>query len=322
VAASPSSGVQHHPWEGLAKALAGAQFLVDGGETRFVPRHGHGCFEILRDVRSYLLAAEAAAGVGHHVALSVVAPTPACSGYFGQRWPRKPLITGFPDSLSERPRNAVLRVRGQHRPIGHDGQTVRLSALMQPIVWMISRRTGPTSQSGTGERHVELASPEPIRLDELVGNPERNRDTRKVITESHTRYFGTELNDQKPQPGDNPRLGPTVSKTGSAASYLRGKVKSQTGARRAASVHHHELTLENFSTTLCGLTKMLHRTAVCARDLCLATRNRVLTLKTPSVLDLVLETKLTSTKRRTGNLILQLHNCTSNTITVHSGSRT
>src|SRR5437588_865460 len=57
---------------------------------------------------------------------------------------------------------------------------------------------------------VELAGPEPIRLDELVRRYlVANRDAREVITDVHARYFGTELNDRSLTPGDNPRIGPT-----------------------------------------------------------------------------------------------------------------
>ena len=57
---------------------------------------------------------------------------------------------------------------------------------------------------------IELAGPEPIRLDELVRQFLRaNRDARKVTTDVHARYFGIELNDQSLTPGENPRLGPT-----------------------------------------------------------------------------------------------------------------
>jgi uncharacterized protein YbjT (DUF2867 family) len=57
---------------------------------------------------------------------------------------------------------------------------------------------------------VEVAGPERIRLDELVRRYlSANRDARKVTTDVHARYFGTELNDQSLTPGDNPRIGPT-----------------------------------------------------------------------------------------------------------------
>ena len=57
---------------------------------------------------------------------------------------------------------------------------------------------------------VELAGPEPIRLDELVGRfLSANRDARKVTTDVHARYFGIELNDHSLTPGENPRIGKT-----------------------------------------------------------------------------------------------------------------
>src|SRR5262249_62084659 len=57
---------------------------------------------------------------------------------------------------------------------------------------------------------VELAGPEPIRLDELVRRfLSAKRDTRTVNTDVHARYFGTELNDRSLTPGANPRIGPT-----------------------------------------------------------------------------------------------------------------
>jgi len=57
---------------------------------------------------------------------------------------------------------------------------------------------------------IEIAGPEPIRMDELVRRfLVANRDPREVVTDPQARYFGTEVNDQSLTPGDNPRLGPT-----------------------------------------------------------------------------------------------------------------
>jgi uncharacterized protein YbjT (DUF2867 family) len=57
---------------------------------------------------------------------------------------------------------------------------------------------------------VELAGPEPIRMDELVRRfLSANGDPRKVITDVHALYYGIEVNDQSLVPGDDPRLGPT-----------------------------------------------------------------------------------------------------------------
>ena len=57
---------------------------------------------------------------------------------------------------------------------------------------------------------IEIAGPERVRLDELVGRFLRaTQDPREVVTDVHARYFGIELNDQCLTPGDNPRIGPT-----------------------------------------------------------------------------------------------------------------
>ena len=57
---------------------------------------------------------------------------------------------------------------------------------------------------------IELAGPEPIRMDELVRRfLSANRDARKVTTDVRARYWGIEVNDQSLTPGKNPRRGPT-----------------------------------------------------------------------------------------------------------------
>jgi uncharacterized protein YbjT (DUF2867 family) len=70
---------------------------------------------------------------------------------------------------------------------------------------------------------VELAGPEPIRLDELVRRfLSANRDARKVTTDVHARYFGIELNDHSLTPGENPRIGPTRFEDWLSRSIPRG----------------------------------------------------------------------------------------------------
>ena len=93
-----------------------------------------------------------------------------------------------------------------------DGQTVRLPpALMQPIVSDdVAAALADVAVAEPLNGTVELAGPEPIRMDELVRRfLSANRDARQVITDAHARYFGTAVNDQSLTPGDNPRLGPT-----------------------------------------------------------------------------------------------------------------
>jgi uncharacterized protein YbjT (DUF2867 family) len=92
------------------------------------------------------------------------------------------------------------------------GQTVRLSsALVQPVVSedvadMLAEVTLAAPVNGT----VEIAGPERVGLDEIVGRFLRStKDPRDIVTDIHARYFGLELNDQSLTPGLNPRIAPT-----------------------------------------------------------------------------------------------------------------
>ena len=88
VAASPSSGVNTVTGEGLAQALAGAQVVVDVANAP--SWEDNAVLAFFETSGRNLLAAEAAAGVGHHVALSVVGTDrPLASGYFPRRWLKK-----------------------------------------------------------------------------------------------------------------------------------------------------------------------------------------------------------------------------------------
>lgn len=98
------------------------------------------------------------------------------------------------------------------RHFAGEGQTVLLSSsLMQPIA------SDDVAAAVTGlalaeplNGVVEIAGPEPIRMDEFARRfLSATRDPRKVITDVHAQYFGTELNDQSLVPGDKARLGPT-----------------------------------------------------------------------------------------------------------------
>jgi uncharacterized protein YbjT (DUF2867 family) len=93
-----------------------------------------------------------------------------------------------------------------------DGQTVRVSpALMQPIVSDdVAAALADVALAEPLNGMIEVAGPEPIRMDELVRRfLVANRDTRQVTTDAQAGYFGTAVNDRSLTPGDNPRLGKT-----------------------------------------------------------------------------------------------------------------
>ena len=211
VAASPTSGVNTITGEGLAKALAGAQVVVDVANSPSF--EDTAVLNFFETSGRNLLAAEAAAGVGHHVALSVVgADRLPASGYLRAKMAQETLIKASPIPYTIVRATQFFEFVGSIAQSATDGQTVRLSpALVQPIVSDdVAAALADVAVGKPVNGTVELAGPEPIRLDKLVRRYlSANRDTRKVTTDVHARYFGTELNDQSLTPGDNPRLGPT-----------------------------------------------------------------------------------------------------------------
>ena len=211
VAASPKSGVNTFTGEGLAQALTGAQVVVDVANAP--SWEDKAVMEFFKTAGHNLLAAEKTAGVGHHVALSIVGDDrlPA-SGYLRAKVAQEILIkaSGIPFTIV-RSTQFFEFVKGIIQS-ATQGQTVRLSpALMQPIAAddVAAALTGfalAEPLNGT----VEIAGPERIRMDELARRfLSATRDPRKVTADVHTQYFGTELNDQSLTPGDKARLGPT-----------------------------------------------------------------------------------------------------------------
>lgn len=211
VAASPTSGVNTVSGEGLAEALTGARVVVDVANAP--SWEDKAVLEFFETSGRNLLAAEAAAGVTHHVALSVVGTERLlASGYFRAKMAQEGLI-----KASEIPYTIVRATQffefmGGIAQSVTEGQTVRLPpALMQPIA--SDDVAAILTDIAVGEPlngMVEMAGPEPIRMDELVRRYlTATRDARTVTTDPEARYFGIEVNDQSLTPGDNPRLGQT-----------------------------------------------------------------------------------------------------------------
>lgn len=211
VAASPSSGVNTVTGEGLAEALAGVQVVVDVvNSPSFEDR---AVLEFFETSGRNLLAAEAAAGVGHHVALSVVGTDRLlASGYFRAKMSQENLIKASAIPYTIVRSTQFFEFVGSIAQSATEGQTVRLSpALMQPIVSDdVAAALADVAVEEPVNGTVELAGPEPIRLDELARRfLNANRDARKVTTDVHALYFGAELNDHSLTPGAHPRIGPT-----------------------------------------------------------------------------------------------------------------
>jgi uncharacterized protein YbjT (DUF2867 family) len=211
VAASPTSGVNTITGEGLAEALAGAQVVVDvANSPSFEDKAVLAFFETSG---RNLLAAEAAAGVGHHVALSVVGTDRLLqSGYFRAKMAQEDLIKASKVPYTILRSTQFFDFMGGIAQSATDGQTVRLSpALMQPVVSDdVAAALADVTLGAPVNGTIELAGPEQFRLDELVRRfLSANQDARQVVADVHARYFGAELNDHSLVPGDNPRIAPT-----------------------------------------------------------------------------------------------------------------
>ena len=211
VAASPSSGVNTLTGEGLAEALVGASVVVDVANSPSF--EDKAVLEFFETSGRNLLAAEATAGVGHHIALSVVGTDRLlASGYFRAKMAQENLIKASAIPYTIVRATQFFEFVGAIAQSATDGQTVRLPpALMQPIVSDdVAAALAEIAVAEPLNGTVELAGPEPIQMDELVRRYlSANRDARKVTTDVQAGYFGTAVNDQSLIPGDHPRLGPT-----------------------------------------------------------------------------------------------------------------
>ena len=211
VAASPSQGINSVTGEGLAEALVGAQVVVDVSNSP--SWEDKAVLEFFEKSERNLAAAEAAAGVGHHVALSVVGTDRMlASGYFRAKMAQENLIKASKIPFTIVRATQFFEFVGAIAQFSTEGATVRLpSALMQPIVSDdVAAALSDVAIAEPLNDTVEVAGPEPIRIDELVRRfLSAKGDPRKVITDVRALYYGIEVNDQSLVPGDNPRLGPT-----------------------------------------------------------------------------------------------------------------
>jgi uncharacterized protein YbjT (DUF2867 family) len=208
LAASPDSGVNTITGEGLPEALAGAQVVVDvSNSPSFADADVLKFFETST---TNLVAAEASAGVGHHVALSIVGTDRVPeSGYLRAKVAQENLIkkSGIPYSILRSTQffEFIARI-AQASP---DGSVRVSSAFLQPIlssdvVAALADVTLGSPINGT----VEVGGPERFRMDDLVRRVLRaNGDQREVITDAHARYFGAELDDESLVAGPSARTG-------------------------------------------------------------------------------------------------------------------
>jgi uncharacterized protein YbjT (DUF2867 family) len=209
VAASPKSGVNTITGEGLAEALKGASVVVD--VTNSPSWEDAAVLEFFETSTRNQLTYEAAAGVGHHVALSVVGTERMlASGFFRAKMAQENLIKSSPIPYTIVRATQFFEFVKTIADFSTDGNKVRLpAALIQPmaaddVASLVGRIATGSPVNGT----VEIGGPEKFRLDELVRKSlSANKDSREVITDPHGRYVGIEVSERTLVPQDDAQLG-------------------------------------------------------------------------------------------------------------------
>jgi uncharacterized protein YbjT (DUF2867 family) len=208
LAASPKSGVDTLTGEGRPAALAGAQVVVDLANSPSF--EDAAVMKFFQTSGRNLLAAEAAAGVGHHVALSIVGIDRSDNGYFHAKIAQEQLIetSGVPYTIIRS--TQFLEFLGAIAASGADGNIVRIApGLFQPIASddvaaVVADIALATPRHGI----VEIAGPEQAPFNEIVARYLKAvGDPRQVVSDPKARYFGGRVEERSLVPLGQARLG-------------------------------------------------------------------------------------------------------------------
>jgi uncharacterized protein YbjT (DUF2867 family) len=208
VVASPKSGINTVTGEGLKEATAGAQVVIDlANSPSFEDK---AVLEFFETSGRNLLAAEAAAGTQHHVALSIVGIDRTDNGYFRAKLAQEKLIvtSGIPYTIIRS--TQFLEFLGGIADSSSDGNIVRLSpGLFQPIAAddvaaIVADVALATPRSGI----IEIAGPERAPFNEIVARYLKAvGDPREVVRDPDARYFGGRVEERSLVPLGEARLG-------------------------------------------------------------------------------------------------------------------
>ena len=211
VAASPSSGVNTITGEGLAEALKGASVVVD--VTNSPSWEDAAVLKFFETSTRNFLAYEAAAGVGHHVALSVVGTERLLeSGFFRAKIAQENLIKGSSIPYSIVRATQFFEFVEKIADLSTEGNKVRLPpALFQPMAADdVASALAGIAMSSPVNGTVEIGGPEQFRLDELIRRDlAARKDPRDVISDPRGRYYGIAVSERTLVPNDDARLGET-----------------------------------------------------------------------------------------------------------------
>jgi len=222
VAASPSLGVNTLTGEGLAEILTGAQVVVD--VTNSPSFEDKAVLEFFQTSTRNVLAAEAAAGVGHHVALSIVGiERLPDSGYFRAKVAQEALIRGSSIPFSIVRATQFFEFVAGIANSSMSGETVHLpDALLQPIFSEdVAATVAQAAVSEPLNDAIEVGGPEALPMAEVVRQYlTAQGDSRTIVSDAQGRYFGAALSERSLVPEEN---------------SLRGAVSFQEWLRRNVS---------------------------------------------------------------------------------------
>lgn len=210
VVAAPQTGVNTLTGEGLAQVVTGADVVIDVSNSPSFDAEP--AMNFFQTSTRNILAAEATAGVRHHVALSVVGTDRLAekNGYFRAKLAQEELIrsSGMPYSIVHATQffEFLKSIAGD----ATSGNTVRIAPVMfQPMAAEdVARTVSAVALGSPINGIVETAGPEPYRMDEFVRVGLRGlKDPREVVTDPQAPYFGSVLSERALMPADDARIG-------------------------------------------------------------------------------------------------------------------
>ena len=211
VAAAPDTGVNTLTGEGLGEVLKGAQVVVDVSNSPSF--EDATVMDFFQTSTRNLLSSEAAAGVAHHVALSVVGSERLPqSGYMRAKVAQEELVKGGPISYTIVHATQFFEFTKRIA----DEATLDNKVYLPPVLFQpmaaddVASALCDIATSSPLNSTVEIAGPEAFRFDEFI----RQRltalnDAREVVADPHARYFGTEVSERSIVPEDTAQLGET-----------------------------------------------------------------------------------------------------------------
>lgn len=211
IAAAPNTGVDTITGQGLTKALAGASVVVDvSNSPNFEERVA---MDFFQTAGRNITAAEIAAGVRHHVALSVVGTDRLQdSGYFRAKLTQEKMIAASPIPWTLLHATQFFEFLRSIAQEATEGDIVRLpGTLFQPMAARdVATAVAEAALSSPTNAMFEIAGPEAYRIDELVARVlAHDSDPRRVIGDPGAPYYGLQVDDRSLMPGPDARLGET-----------------------------------------------------------------------------------------------------------------